>query len=139
MPLRLLSSSDPSQLFPTHVRSIALASCNACSRLGGFLAPYCTVYLVASGRTHSAVLLLGSLCAAAFLAALLLPYETAGCDLGAGGPGGGPGSGPGSGSGGSSPHTRVRVLHESEELELEPSHEQPHTHSAAGPLLPPAR
>lgn len=120
------------------MRSIALASCNACSRLGGFLAPFATVYLVASGRTHSAVLLLGSLCAAAFLAALLLPYETAGCDLGAGGPGGGPGGSPGASSGGSTPHTRVRVLHESEEVELEPSHEQ-HARSAAGPLLPPAR
>ncbi|PRW59112.1 organic cation carnitine transporter 7-like isoform A [Chlorella sorokiniana] len=69
------------ELYPTIVRALALAMCNGFSRLGGFLAPYATVYLVAAGRTHAAELLLGSLCGVAALCALLLPYETRGRDL----------------------------------------------------------
>lgn len=63
------------------MRSIGLALCNGFSRLGGFLAPYCTVFLVARIHTHAAELLLGGLCAAAALCAFALPYETRGRDL----------------------------------------------------------
>ena len=38
------------------MRSIGLALCNGFSRLGGFLAPYCTVFLVARGHTHAAAM-----------------------------------------------------------------------------------
>jgi len=55
--------------------------CNGFSRGGGFAAPFATVYLVESGRTHTAEALLGSLCTIAGLCAFLLPYETRGRDL----------------------------------------------------------
>ncbi|KAL4425877.1 hypothetical protein ABPG75_009893 [Micractinium tetrahymenae] len=69
------------ELYPTAVRSFGLALCNGFSRFGGFSAPFATVYLVESGHKHAAELLLGTLCAAAAVAALLLPYETRGRDL----------------------------------------------------------
>ncbi|KAL4859828.1 Organic cation/carnitine transporter 7 [Chlorella vulgaris] len=69
------------EVYPTPVRSVGLALCNGFSRLGGFMAPFATVFLVESGRPHDAEALLGSLCACAALCALLLPYETRGCDL----------------------------------------------------------
>lgn len=69
------------QLYPTAVRSFGLALCNGFSRFGGFSAPFATVYLVESGHTHAAELLLAMLCAGAAGAALLLPFETRGRDL----------------------------------------------------------
>lgn len=122
-----------------------MALCNGCSRLGGFLAPFATVALVASGRTRAAVTLLGSLCGAAALCAFLLPFETRGRDLQASElqldgsrdlgaarqqqPAGGSSDGGGDGSStGSLRHMRVQQEqrprgHTEEELELEPPHE----------------
>jgi putative MFS transporter len=69
------------ELYPTAVRSFGLALCNAFSRLGGFAAPFATVYLVERGRTGAAEGLLGVLCLAAAAAAFALRYETRGRDL----------------------------------------------------------
>lgn len=135
---------------------MAMALCNGCSRLGGFLAPFATVGLVASGHTRAAVTLLGGLCSVAALAAFLLPYETRGRDLQAtelqldgsrslGGarqqPGGSPSDG-GASSGSSASLRHVRVhqeqhprTHTGEELELEPPHEREQD-GERGPLLP---
>ncbi len=154
----------PAQLYPTIVRALALAMCNGFSRLGGFLAPFATVYLVADGRTHAAELLLGSLCCLAGLCALLLPYETRGRDLQAlelqpdgswprqerrgaqqrssNDGGGGGGEVQAAGSGDSSRSLRgVRVQPHSDddgELELEPTHEaeQGQGQVEERPLLP---
>lgn len=70
------------ELYPTSVRSTGLALCNAFSRLGGFAAPFATVYLVESGRTGTAEVLLGVLLCGAAVAATVLPIETKGVDLG---------------------------------------------------------
>lgn len=135
--------------------------CNGFSRLGGFLAPYATVYLVAAGRTHAAELLLGSLCGIAALCALLLPYETRGRDLQAlelQPEGSWPSRGQraihsssnsrrgsseaqqlGSGGSGRSLHgVRVQMHSDDGELELEPAHEAQHEHEQQEdrPLLP---
>lgn len=69
------------ELFPTTLRSFGLALCNGFSRIGGFAAPFATVYLIESGRQNVAVGLLGGLCVIAAGAALLLPFETRGRDL----------------------------------------------------------
>ena len=70
------------ELYPTTVRSTGLALCNAFSRLGGFAAPFATVFLVESGRTGTAEMLLGGLLCVAAAAAVALPIETKGVDLG---------------------------------------------------------
>jgi MFS family permease len=70
------------ELYSTSIRAQGLALCNAFSRLGGFLAPFATVYLVESGRTGAAELLLGVLLLVAAGAAMALPFETKGIDLG---------------------------------------------------------
>lgn len=137
--------------------------CNGFSRLGGFLAPYATVYLVAAGRTHAAELLLGSLCGIAALCALLLPYETRGRDLQAlelqpegswpsrgqrgtqrhsssdSGRGSSEAQQLGSaGSGRSLQGVRVQMHSDDGELEMEPAHEAEHQHEQQEdrPLLP---
>lgn len=140
------------QLYPTAARSFGLALCNGFSRLGGFCAPFATVYLVESGRSHSAEALLGGLCGAAALAAFLLPYETRGRDLQStelqaeGGGGKAPAvrpqrGGSSGGADGGMQHARGRQPWVGEELELEPSHGEEHEAVAASeqrPLLPPA-
>jgi len=70
------------ELYSTTIRAQGLALCNAFSRLGGFLAPFATVYLVESGHTGAAEALLGVLLLAAAAASMALPYETKGVDLG---------------------------------------------------------
>ena len=55
--------------------------CNAASRIGGFLAPFATVFLVQQHRPAAAELLLGSLCLGAAVGVRMLPYETRGRDL----------------------------------------------------------
>ncbi|KAL4523356.1 hypothetical protein Ndes2526A_g08050 [Nannochloris sp. 'desiccata'] len=70
------------EIYSTKIRAQGLALCNAFSRLGGFLAPFATVYLVESGRTGAAEGLLGVLLLAAAAAAMALPFETKGVDLG---------------------------------------------------------
>lgn len=72
------------ELYSTTIRAQGLALCSAFSRLGGFLAPFATVYLVESGRTGAAEALLGVLLLAAAAAAMALPFETKGVDLGDG-------------------------------------------------------
>jgi len=71
------------ELYPTTIRSFALALCNAFSRLGGLAAPFVTVYLVEKGHTRTAVTLLSMLCFAAALGASVLKFETRGRDLNA--------------------------------------------------------
>lgn len=112
---------------------------------------------VAGGHAHAAELLLGGLCGAAALCALLLPYETRGRDLQAvelqpdgswpsrdaqgarrssssDSGGGGPQV---PGSGGSSRSLQgVRVQPHSDELELEPTHEADERQGEDRPLLP---
>lgn len=157
------------QLYPTIVRALALALCNGFSRVGGGLAPYFTVYLVAGGRTHTAELLLGSLCGVAALCAMLLPYETRGRDLQAlelqpegswpsrGSRGGQRRSSSDGGSGGSGREAqaadggssssrslqavRVQAHSDDGELELEPTHdaEQGQEQGEERPLLPALR
>ena len=70
------------ELYSTSIRAQGLALCNAFSRLGGFVAPFATVYLVESGRTGAAEGLLGVLLLVAAAAAMALPFETKGIDLG---------------------------------------------------------
>ena len=69
------------ELYPTTIRSFGLALCNGFARLGGFTAPFATVYLVESGETMWSVIALGMLCLLATVATLLLPIETMGLDL----------------------------------------------------------
>jgi MFS family permease len=69
------------ELYPTAIRSFGLALCNGFSRLGGFTAPFATVYLVESGETMWSVIALGMLCLLAAVATFLLPIETMGLDL----------------------------------------------------------
>jgi len=69
------------ELYPTTIRSFGLALCNGFARLGGFTAPFATVYLVESGETMWSIIALGMLCLLAAIATLLLPIETMGLDL----------------------------------------------------------
>ena len=69
------------ELYPTEIRSIGLASCNGCARLGGFSAPFFTVYLIENGLLSWSIILLGALCSMAFTSCLFLSVETAGSDL----------------------------------------------------------
>ena len=149
-----MHSRPRSQLYPTAVRSIGLALCNGCSRVGGMLAPLVTVYLVAGGHSRASELLLGTLCGGAALCVLWLPYETRGRDLstelqpdgGSKAPAaarrqGDSGGSSGGGGGHAAPSGSLRAVqvHPSEDgdLELEPTHE----HGPPGegqPLLKPA-
>ena len=69
------------ELFATPVRSFGLALCNSFSRIGGFMAPFATVFLVEDGRPRIAALVLGVLCFVASVASFFLPKETQGVDL----------------------------------------------------------
>ena len=69
------------ELYPTSVRSTGLALCNTFSRLGGFAAPFVSVYLVESGRTAVAEVVLAVLLFVGAVAAMALPFETKGVDL----------------------------------------------------------
>ncbi|GAB4823994.1 hypothetical protein N2152v2_011040 [Parachlorella kessleri] len=69
------------EVYPTAVRAFGLSLCNAFSRIGGFLAPFATVYLVESKDPQASEVLLGTLCLGAMLAACFLPLETTGVDL----------------------------------------------------------
>jgi MFS family permease len=70
------------ELYPTEVRSLGLATCNGCARLGGFSAPFFTVYLIENGLVSWSIILLGVICTMAFTSCLFLSVETAGSDLG---------------------------------------------------------
>lgn len=69
------------ELYPTQIRSFGLALCNGFARLGGFSAPFFTVYLVENGKSSWSMILLGCLCSIALIGCLLLPIETMGTDL----------------------------------------------------------
>lgn len=69
------------ELFATPIRSFGLALCNSFSRIGGFVAPFATVFLVEDGRPQVAAIVLGVLCGVASISSILLPKETQGMDL----------------------------------------------------------
>jgi hypothetical protein len=118
---------------------VGLALCNGFSRLGGFLAPFATVYLVAGGRTHAAEALLGALCGGATACAFFLPFETRGRDLQSAElvPEAACAAGKERASSSSTAGARVGLEdgegHLDGELELEPTHEHD---DESGPLLP---
>lgn len=69
------------ELYPTENRSIGLALCNGFARVGGFCAPFFTVYLAENGKFAWSAATLTCICLASFVCCLFLSIETMGSDL----------------------------------------------------------
>jgi MFS family permease len=69
------------ELYPTENRSIGLALCNGFARVGGFCAPFFTVYLVEQGKFGWSTATLAGICLLSFVGCLFLSIETMGSDL----------------------------------------------------------
>lgn len=69
------------ELYPTETRSIGLALCNGFARIGGFCAPFFTVYLVENGKFAWSAATLACICFVSFVSCLCLSVETKGSDL----------------------------------------------------------
>jgi len=69
------------ELYPTENRSVGVALCNGFARVGGFCAPFFTVYLVENGKFGWSTATLAGICLLSFVGCMLLSIETKGSDL----------------------------------------------------------
>jgi hypothetical protein len=69
------------EVYPTSVRTLGLGVCNACSRLGGLVAPLVAVWLLQTSGAVVAEVGLAVACVAAGVGMALLRWETAGQGL----------------------------------------------------------
>lgn len=69
------------ELYPTEKRSMGLALCNGFARVGGFCAPFFTVYLAEKGKFVWSVVTLACICFISFGSCMFLTIETMGSDL----------------------------------------------------------